>query len=418
VSTQNSRRSPSGRDPEPDSTEGQSAFAAMLDEHQSHVFEYLRRLIGDDAEAASATQTAMNAAQSLLGDPGRLRAWLFALARQEIVTQIQQPGQDQDAEIRELVHRHGIKPQDLPTVLGISAEQAQAMLADADADIEIEAADVAAAADPDADALGEIDALLAAETTAMAQVPVAEVARVPEAAADKAAVVAAEPSAPSAPGEPAELDAAAQVGELALLDEPPVDPPSWIWDLGAAAFIDDSDTDPHGIPVITDFLRGNDAEDWAAITGEPGQSAFARARRRLAISAAFAAAAGVAVAGIIYLGGSPFGRADSHGAQKPNNGAAAPAVSSPTATPTPGGHAPPHRHARTVAKHHRSLQRVIVLPPAQPTTAAVPVTVTKSTPPTGVLTPPPHKHQTTPPPTIAPSPTPAPSTSPSGTASA
>ncbi len=247
----------------------------------------------------------------------------------------------------------------------------------------------------------------------MAQVPVADVARVPEAAADKAAVVAAEPSEP---GEPAGLDAAAQVGELAMLDEPPVDPPSWIWDLGAAAFIDDSDTDPHGIPVITDFLRGNDAEDWAAIAGEPGHSTFARARRRLAISAAFVAAAGVAAAGIIYLGGSPFGRADSHGAQKQNNGAAAPAVSSPTATPTPGRHAPPHRHARTVAKHHRSVQRVIVLPPAQPTTAAVPVK--KTTPPTGVLTPPPHKHQTTPPPTIAPSPTPAPSTSPSGTASA
>jgi DNA-directed RNA polymerase specialized sigma24 family protein len=386
----------------------------MLDEHQSHVFEYLCRLIGDDAEAASATQTAMNAAQSLLGDPGRLRAWLFALARQEIATQIRQPRQDQDVEIRELVHRHGIKPQDLPTVLGISAEQAQAMLADAESDIESEPADVAAAADPDADALGEIGAPLAAETPLMAHVPVAEVARMPEVAADKAAVVAAQPSAP---GEPAELDAAAEVGELALLDEPPVDPPSWIWDLSAAAFIDESDTDPHGIPVITDFLRGNDAaEDWAAIAGEPDHSAFARARRRLAISAAFVAAAGVAAAGIIYLGGSPFGRADSHGAQKPNIGSAAPVVSSPAATPTPGRHAPPHRHARTVAKHHPSPQRVIVLPPAQPTTAAV--TVKQSTPPTGVLTPPPHKHRTTPPPTIAPSPTPAPSTSPSGTSSA
>ncbi len=118
----------------------------MLDEHEAHVFEYCRRLAGDESDAASATQTAMIAAQSLLADPGRLRAWLFALARQELVTRYQPADQDQDDEIRDLVHLHGIRPEDLPAVLGVTAEQARVMLADAEAaDAEVADAEFAGA---------------------------------------------------------------------------------------------------------------------------------------------------------------------------------------------------------------------------------------------------------------------------------
>ncbi len=191
---------PSGRSPEPRGADDQSAFAAMLDEHEAHVFEYCRRLAGDESDAASATETAMIAAQSLLADPGRLRAWLFALARQELVTRYQPADQDQDDEIRDLVHLHGIRPEDLPAVLGVTAEQARVMLADAEA--------------ADAEIAG----------TEVAGTEVAE-----GAGADGAAEIAAtvETSAPAAADGPAGIDGQAGTDELT----PPMDRPgstSWL----------------------------------------------------------------------------------------------------------------------------------------------------------------------------------------------
>lgn len=227
-------RSQPGRDPGQPAPEDRSAFTAMLDEHAAHVLDYCSRLVGDDAEAASATQTAMNAAQTLLAAPDRLRAWLFALARQEIVTSAELPGQDQDAEILDLVYRHGIRPEDLPAVLGVTPEHAKAMLADAEAVPEMPA---------------EIEAL-------------------------------------------APLDEPAETDGLAPLAEPL---PSWIWDRTVGAFFDDPDIDASGMPVTVKALAN--------------PSPFARARLRLGFSAIVVAGAGAAVAGFVYLGGSPSGQA-------------------------------------------------------------------------------------------------------------
>ena len=159
--TRSGRHSPTGRDRERRDADDLSAYGAILDEHEKHVFDYCSRLVGDEAAAASATETAMVAAQSLLADPDRLRAWLFALARQDIAAKIQPSDQNQDAEILDLVYRHGIRPGDLPAVLGVPPEHASAMLASAQALADAEAeAGAEAEVDPstDTDAAGEADA--------------------------------------------------------------------------------------------------------------------------------------------------------------------------------------------------------------------------------------------------------------------
>ena len=135
MSPRNGPGSANGPDAEP-GPETQGAFAAMFEEHAAYVFDYCSRLAGDEADAANATEAAIVAARSLLIDPDRLRAWLFALARQEVLAQIQAPDQEQEAEILDLVHRHGIRPQDLSVVLGVSPERAQAMLASAEAEVD------------------------------------------------------------------------------------------------------------------------------------------------------------------------------------------------------------------------------------------------------------------------------------------
>jgi hypothetical protein len=58
-------------------------FIEMFDAHAAHLFDYCNGLLGDQEEAASATEATLIAAQSLLQDRERLRAWLFALARGE-----------------------------------------------------------------------------------------------------------------------------------------------------------------------------------------------------------------------------------------------------------------------------------------------------------------------------------------------
>ncbi len=417
MSTRSGPHSPSGRDREPDGAEDQSAFAAMLDEHEAHVFDYLSRLVGDEAEAASATEVAMNAAQSLLADPDRLRAWLFALARQEIATKIQRADQDQDGEIRDLVYRHGIRPEDLPAVLGVTAEQVQAMLTDGvDAPADAGARGAADVAGAHADVPGEVNVPVAADgrrswrltsrsrrltcrarltsrswrltcrarlTSRSWRLTCRVAADVPAAApwlAGAAAAVMAGVAGVSvgaaqfddaAFDEAAELDDAAEFDDAADFDNPdddeaPAEPPSWIWDRTAAAFIDDSDTDPRGIPAYDEFLAAASAisEPAFARAGPAERPPFSRARRRLGLSAIFVAVAGAAAGGVVYLGGSPPGQADTHAAQKPNTGSARPVVSSLA----PTRHTPTARHTHAAAKHHHRVQQVSrrsrVSPPA------------------------------------------------------
>jgi DNA-directed RNA polymerase specialized sigma24 family protein len=174
-------------------------FIEMFDAHAAHLFDYCNSLIGDQEEAASATQATLIAAQSLLQDRERLRAWLFALARHECTRlspdqanasgaepsdmpkqpaargpvdasrrkrdlALQTGVYDADIEVLpagtsadgshapaeplpppstlpqrqrealDLVYRHGLRPDDLATVLGVRPEEAQALLQAAEAD--------------------------------------------------------------------------------------------------------------------------------------------------------------------------------------------------------------------------------------------------------------------------------------------
>jgi DNA-directed RNA polymerase specialized sigma24 family protein len=63
-----------------------AAFAAMFDKHAEHVYDYCRELLGDTEDAAEATEAALIAARSVLQNPEQLRAWLFALARDEVLS--------------------------------------------------------------------------------------------------------------------------------------------------------------------------------------------------------------------------------------------------------------------------------------------------------------------------------------------
>jgi hypothetical protein len=360
----------------------------MLDEHAAHVLDYCSRLVGDDAEAASAMETAMSAAQTLLADPDRLRAWLFALARQEIVTGARPPGQDPDAEILDLVYRHGIRLEDLPAVLGVTPERAKAMLADAEALAEIPAEmDALAPLDEPAgiDELAEPGAPTEVDGLAAA----AELAKVDGLAA---AAELAKVDALAAGDGLAEVDGLAAADDLdgtaELLAEPL---PAWILDSAVGAFFDDHDIDAGSMPVSVKALAN--------------PSPFGRARRRLGISAALAAAAGAAAAAIFYLGGSPSGQADTHGAGKPNIGSAAPAVSSPAAQP----------QGRSAPKgHHHLTKRASGSFPAPPVGGVVPVTSTSAaSQPTHSQTPQPHRSPSSSPPTITPpTSTPPPTTPP------
>jgi DNA-directed RNA polymerase specialized sigma24 family protein len=160
------------------------SLAAIFDAHAAHLFDYCFSLLKADEEAAKATQATLVKALVLLdrlGDPSRLRAWLFALARGECSAresgraEITRAGQavrvaradsgsedggepatvrlqfadieafgaapervmtrafaalpEPDREVLDLVYRHEISAADLPAVLGISAELARTVLA-------------------------------------------------------------------------------------------------------------------------------------------------------------------------------------------------------------------------------------------------------------------------------------------------
>src|SRR5215469_11320188 len=104
--------------------------AAALDTHLADLVVYCRTVTGSDEDAVSAAHAVLDSAQSLLTDPDKLRAWLFALARVEILADSEPDAR----EMLDLVHRHGIRPEDLPVVVGIPPVSADQMLAAAEAE--------------------------------------------------------------------------------------------------------------------------------------------------------------------------------------------------------------------------------------------------------------------------------------------
>src|SRR5215471_4949564 len=98
---------------------------ADLDAQLADLVAYCRDVTGQESDAVSTAHAVLNSARSQLTDPGQLRAWLFALARFELLA-----GSEPDArEVFDLVHRHGIHPEDLPVVLGIPPTEADQVLA-------------------------------------------------------------------------------------------------------------------------------------------------------------------------------------------------------------------------------------------------------------------------------------------------
>ena len=166
-----------------------TSFIEMFDAHAAYVFDYCNGLLGDQEEAASATESILIAAQSILQDREKMRTWLFALARRECMTVSPERAQEPTAHVHgdasertgdlalksatdganteelpvartpdagsgspgealptpsalpqlqrealNLVYRHGILPDDLATVLGVPREEAEALLESAEAD--------------------------------------------------------------------------------------------------------------------------------------------------------------------------------------------------------------------------------------------------------------------------------------------
>ena len=103
---------------------------AALDSQLAGLVAYCRAVTGRDEEAVSTARAVLDSAQSLLSGPDQLRAWLFALARMEILA----GSQPQAREVFDLVHVHGIRLEDLPVVLSISPAEADELLAAAEAE--------------------------------------------------------------------------------------------------------------------------------------------------------------------------------------------------------------------------------------------------------------------------------------------
>ena len=139
--------SPTAVKPVPPALVNLDSFREPFRRHAAHVFDYCHALVGREEVAASATEAALSSVQPLVNDPGRFRAWLFALAREEALAfqaaGAGEPGlnsvprfevdefdatiadlsggatllDDQSQEIIDLVHRYGIDPEDLPLVI-------------------------------------------------------------------------------------------------------------------------------------------------------------------------------------------------------------------------------------------------------------------------------------------------------------
>ena len=104
---------------------------AAIDAQLPAVEAYCRAVTGREDEAVRAAGVVIESARSLLTDPERLRAWLLANARRELLGDAAPTAQ----EAFDLVHRHGIQPEDLPVVLGMPPTEADELLAAAEEEL-------------------------------------------------------------------------------------------------------------------------------------------------------------------------------------------------------------------------------------------------------------------------------------------
>ena len=102
----------------------------VFEAQHAHLLAYCHALTGREDAAVTVADAVMGSVHSLLHDPEQLRAWLFALARREMLADALPNAQ----EVLDLVHGHGIRAEDLPVVLGIPAVEADRLLAAAEDD--------------------------------------------------------------------------------------------------------------------------------------------------------------------------------------------------------------------------------------------------------------------------------------------
>jgi DNA-directed RNA polymerase specialized sigma24 family protein len=179
---------PVSPEPENPAVVDHDLLAQTLEREAARVFEYCRALVGREDVAASVTEAALNSARSMLRDPDRLRAWLADLARRQGLASDSSDAASQRSappaelsglviadsaaitndpgaaasillpashEVFELVYRHGVRREDVGAVLGVSAEQASALLALAER--ELGRLEPPAAPDPAESAPGPVD---------------------------------------------------------------------------------------------------------------------------------------------------------------------------------------------------------------------------------------------------------------------
>ena len=380
--------SPASSDPEPSAQLDADAYAEMFDAHAAHLFDYCNRLLGDEAEAANATELALTTASSLLQDGDRLRAWLFALARRECLTanpaaadglgyaaptevgedlrdaeatdpdlggmasrafwRARPPSTalaDRDREVLDLVYRHGIRPEDLPAILGVSSDRASELLTAAEAKFS-RSANLATA--------GEADAAIAP----MADMPLAALP--------------------------------ASVWERTVGTELDADPPFSRWQTE---------------------LTGPEP------TARRGSAALpARARRRLRIAAAVLVPVAGTLAAVIYFFGPSPGPGAGYGTgDSPRTTTADPAVAAPNGLAPVPSSSSPHVQIRSLLPRRSTEPVGVVLPPPRPTPSRTakskPSTPPTSTPPTSTSSAS-TSSASTPPTSPSPSPSPSPSQSP------
>ena len=184
-------------DSDPAAPDDEARLAAVFEPHVAHLYDYCTSQLEDRQEAADAAHATLIMAYVLsdrLADADRLRAWLLALARRECASEEpvraalpfsawDSAGQVREAEpatvemrpadiharkyamrraaaaalaelpgpereVLDLVYRHDISPAELPSILGLSANRTQALLATAveqfEQSGELQAADVTA----------------------------------------------------------------------------------------------------------------------------------------------------------------------------------------------------------------------------------------------------------------------------------
>lgn len=121
---------PQDREPRWLEPEEIQADPAALSAQLAGLVAYCQSVTGREDDAISIADAVLDSAQSLLSGPDQLRAWLFALARMELGA----GSEPQAREVFDLVHRYGIRLEDVPVVLGIRPAEADELLAAAEAE--------------------------------------------------------------------------------------------------------------------------------------------------------------------------------------------------------------------------------------------------------------------------------------------